>query len=201
MKPSFLASNPSSTYTMIGLWCRSMSKMFFIAFFELLFLKIVSCQGAFHEHCPLYQVVLWCSFFSLLPTWATCGRGHHYWVIFRHKARRPHKRFFICFGPLSISPKTIVQAPRCIFPSLIGDTHIMGPMSEVTCAFDHLSTQLALIGLKVKVSKYKLWNPLTISLDIEILQGYILVLDGLCILGVSMGTQDFTMHFLDKVLS
>jgi hypothetical protein len=96
--------------------------------------------------------------------------------------------------------KTIAQAPTCILPFLIGDTHIMGPMSEVIRAFDHLSTQLALIGLKVKVSKYKLWNPLRIFPSIEIPQGYTLVLDGLCILGVLMGTQDFATHFLDKVL-
>jgi len=97
--------------------------------------------------------------------------------------------------------KTITQTPRCILPFLIGNTHIMGPMSEVIRAFDHLLTQLALIGLKVKVSKYKLWNPLKIFLGIEIPQGYTLVLDGLCILGVLMGTQDFATHFLDKVLS
>jgi hypothetical protein len=87
------------------------------------------------------------------------------------------------------------------FPSLVDDTHIVGPMNEVTRAFDHLSTQLTLVGLKVKVSKCKLWSPLKISPNIEIPQGYTLVLNGLRILGVSMGTQDFATHFLDKVLS
>jgi hypothetical protein len=48
--------------------------------------------------------------------------------------------------------KTIVQAPKYIFPSLANDTHIMGPMNEITYAFEHLSTQLTLVGLKVKVS-------------------------------------------------
>ncbi len=43
-------------------------------------------------------------------------------------------------------------APNCIFPSLTDTTHIVGPMNEITCTFDHLSTQLALVGLKVKVS-------------------------------------------------
>jgi hypothetical protein len=32
----------------------------------------------------------------------------------------------------------------------------MGPMSEITHAFDHFLTQLNLVGLKAKVSKYKL---------------------------------------------
>ncbi len=48
--------------------------------------------------------------------------------------------------------ETIVQAPNYIFPSLANDTHIVGPMNEITHAFDHLSTQLALVGLRVKVS-------------------------------------------------
>jgi len=77
----------------------------------------------------------------------------------------------------------------------------MGPMSEITRVCDHLSTQLALVGLRVKVLKCKLWNPLRISLGIKIFQGYTLVTSGLCILGVPMGSQEFATHFLDEVLS
>jgi hypothetical protein len=51
--------------------------------------------------------------------------------------------------------QTIAQAPSYVFPSLVDNTHIMGPMSELSCAFDHLSTQLTQVGLKVKVSKCK----------------------------------------------
>jgi hypothetical protein len=36
--------------------------------------------------------------------------------------------------------KTIVQAPNCIFPSLVDDIHNTRPMSEITRVFDHLST-------------------------------------------------------------
>jgi len=60
----------------------------------------------------------------------------------------------------------------------------MGLMSEITHTFDHLLTQLVLVGLKVKVSKCKLWNLLGIYPNIEILQGYTLVTNGLRILGV-----------------
>jgi hypothetical protein len=56
-----------------------MSKTFLIAFLELLFLdNCVMLGGAFGEHYPIYQVVLGCSFFSLLPIWAVCEKGHHY---------------------------------------------------------------------------------------------------------------------------
>jgi hypothetical protein len=77
----------------------------------------------------------------------------------------------------------------------------VGPLSEITCAFDHLSTELALIGLRVKLSKCKLWSLSNISPNIEIPHGYTLVTDGLRILGVPVGSQDFASHFLDEVLS
>ncbi len=66
---------------------------------------------------------------------------------------------------------TITWALSYVFPSLTDDTHIMGPLSEITCAFDHFSTQLILVGLRVKVSKSKskLWNPSRIFLGMEIL--------------------------------
>ncbi len=104
VRPSLLASKLSSTYTLIGPWCKSMSKTFLIMFLELLFLKSCVMSGG-----------LWCIlsllpgcfmvffFFFVLRTWATCGGGHIYWVIFRHEARWPPRRSFICFCPLSKS--------------------------------------------------------------------------------------------------
>jgi hypothetical protein len=67
--------------------------------------------------------------------------------------------------------KTIAQGPNCILPSLLDDTHIMRSMNEISRAFDHISTQLAQIGLKVKVSKCKFWNPLRTFPSINIFQG------------------------------
>jgi len=80
--------------------------------------------------------------------------------------------------------KTITQAPIYIFPSLTNDIHIVGLLSEITHTFDHLSTQLAQVGLRVNVSKCKLWSPSKISLGIKIYQIYTLVTNGLRILGV-----------------
>jgi hypothetical protein len=56
------------------------------------------------------------------------------------------------------------------------------------------------VELKVKVSKCKLWSLSGIFLGIEIFQGCTLVIDGLQILGVSMGFQDLATYFLDEVL-
>jgi hypothetical protein len=52
--------------------------------------------------------------------------------------------------------KIITQAPKFVFPSLMDDTHIMGTVNEFVLIFYHLSTQLALVGLRVKVSTCKL---------------------------------------------
>jgi hypothetical protein len=76
----------------------------------------------------------------------------------------------------------------------------MGLMNEIIHVFDHLSTQLALIGLTIKVPKCKHWSPLGISPGIEIPQSFILVIDGLCILGALVGSQNFAMHFFDEAL-
>jgi hypothetical protein len=67
------------------------------------------------------------------------------------------------------------------------DTNIMGPMNKIILAFDRLLTRLALVGPRVKASKCKLWNPLGISSSIKIPQSYILVTNGLRILGMLMG--------------
>ncbi len=96
--------------------------------------------------------------------------------------------------------KTTTRAPNYVFPSLTDNIHIVGLVSKITCAFDHLLTQLAFVKLRVKMSKCKFWSPSWIFPNIEILQGYTLVINGLCILGVLVGFQDFVTHFLDEVL-
>jgi len=73
-------------------------------------------------------------------------------------------------------------------------------MNKIIPTFDHLLTQLTLVGLRVKLSKCKLWSPLGFSLSIEVLHGYSLVINGLCILGALVGFQNFVTHFLDQIL-
>jgi hypothetical protein len=87
--------------------------------------------------------------------------------------------------------ETIEWAPNCVFPSLANDTHIVDPMNEIILAFDHLLTQLALVGLR---------SPLRIYSSIKSSLGYIFVTNDLCILGALMGFLDFVTQFLDEVL-
>ncbi len=54
LKPSLLAFKPSSTYTLIGLWCRSTLKIFLILFRKLLFLEnYVRLGGLWQTLSPL----------------------------------------------------------------------------------------------------------------------------------------------------
>ncbi len=80
------------------------------------------------------------------------------------------------------------------------DTHVLGLMNEITHAFDHFLTRLALVGLRVKMSKCELFSLLDISSNIEIPRSCTLVTYGLCILGVLMGLRDYATHFLNEVL-
>jgi len=69
-------------------------------------------------------------------------KSDHYWIIYRHEVRWPLKSFLFVFAHYWVFLKTITQAPNCIFPFLMDDTHIMGPLSEIIRTFDHLLTQL-----------------------------------------------------------
>jgi hypothetical protein len=105
----------------------------------------------FDKHCPLYHVVLWCSFFFILPAWATLRRGHHYWIIFKHKVRWLPKRSFICLDPLLSTFEDHCANPQLCLSILNGQYTHCELISEIVYAFDHLSTQLTLVGLKVKM--------------------------------------------------
>ncbi len=116
-------SEPSSTYTLIGPWCKSMLKMLLITFFKLLFLESCVMLKSFWQALSHYQVILWCSFFFLLPAWAACGGGHHYWTIFRHEVGWPPKKSFIYFSSLSnflkddfVGPQLCLSIPNGQYP-------------------------------------------------------------------------------------
>jgi len=129
-------------------------------FLKLLFLKSYEMLGDLWWTLSLYQVVLWCSFLFFIINMGYMSKG--FIVIGSSLGIRPGDPLG---GPLFALAhywalvETIAQTPNCVLPSLMDDTNIMGVMNEVVFTFDHLSTQLDLVRLKVKVSKCKLWNP------------------------------------------
>ncbi len=158
-----------------------------MAFFKLLFLEsCVMSRGAFGKHCPFIRL-FYGTHFSLYYQHGRHVEGVT--IIESSLGTRqgdPLKGLLFALAHYRALLKTIVWAPNCIFPSLTNDTHIMGPLSEITHTFDHLSTELTLARLKVKVLKCKFWSPSRTFLGIEIFQGCTLVKDGLHILGVPM---------------
>ncbi len=94
VKPSLSISKPSSTpgtceailfniRTFLGLhpnWVMMQVDInnIFNSVFQVVILESYVMLMGFWWASSLYQVILWCSFFSLPPTWATCGGGHHY---------------------------------------------------------------------------------------------------------------------------
>jgi len=120
-------------------------------FLKLLFLESYVMQMACGKHCPLYHVVVWCSFFFLLAAWATCGGVTIIESSLGIKQGDTLRSPLFTLAHYRVFVKTITQVPSYAFPSLTNDTHILGFMSEINCAFDHLSTRLTLVGLKVKM--------------------------------------------------
>jgi hypothetical protein len=161
----------------------------------------VWCQG------PLVNIVPYTKFFYSVHSCLYYQHGRHVKGVTIIESYLGMRQGDPLRGPLFILAhyrafiKTITRTPNYIFPSLADDIHIMGLMSQITHTFDHLLTQLTLVGLKVKVSKCKLWNSSKISPSIKIPPSYIMVTNGLHILGVWVDSQDFATHFLDEVLS
>jgi hypothetical protein len=55
--------------------------------------------------------------------------------------------------------------PSCLFPSIVDDTHIIGPFSIVSFAYEHFQTKLHVIGLSIQPHKCVAWSPSGLLLD------------------------------------
>jgi hypothetical protein len=161
--PSHLASHLSSTYTSIGSSCKLTPKTFLIVFFKLQFLEIYKRPwNLWWTLSPLPSCFMVLILFFTINTSNMRKGSPHYWVIFKHKAWWPFKRFFIYLSPLSNIFRNHCMSPNYVFPSLMDKYTHRGHYEQDSLTFDHFLTHFNLIGLKVKVSKCKLWSPLKI---------------------------------------
>jgi hypothetical protein len=129
VKPSILASKPSLTYTLIGSWCKSTSRMFLITFFKVLFVKSYEMLRDLWwtlSLLPSFMVLI----FLFLLTWATWRGYHHYWVILRHEVGWPLKRYYICLGPLLNIFKVHCTSPQLCFSIPSGQYPCRGPFEQ-----------------------------------------------------------------------
>jgi len=79
VRPFFLASNPSSTCTLIGSRCRLDLENVFNSVYRAIIFKELCDAGGFLASIVLFTMLFYdATFLKKIPTWATCGGGHHY---------------------------------------------------------------------------------------------------------------------------
>jgi hypothetical protein len=60
---------------------------------------------------------------------------------------------------------TVSHFPFCLFPSIIDDTHIIGPLSIVSYAYEYFQIKLHVIGFSIQPQKCITWSPFGLPLD------------------------------------
>jgi hypothetical protein len=55
--------------------------------------------------------------------------------------------------------------PSCLFPSIIDDTHIIGPLSIISSTYEHFHTEFRVIGLFIQPKKCIAWSPYGLLLN------------------------------------
>ncbi len=92
--------------------------------------------------------------------------------------------------------------PSCLFPSIIDDTHIIGPypLSIISSTYEHFQTKLRAIGLSIQLQKCVAWSffslPWNFNTPSELTTPY----EGIKIFGVLLGTLTFTSSFIKYAL-
>jgi hypothetical protein len=55
--------------------------------------------------------------------------------------------------------------PSCLFPSIVDDTHIIGPPSIVSSTYGHFQIEICAIGFSIQPHKCVAWSPSGLPLD------------------------------------
>lgn len=95
---------------------------------------------------------------------------------------------------------TAVAHPTCLFPSLSDDTHIIGPPADILAALSTLTSELALLGLRVQPQKCLGWSPSGLPSDFVLPPGFVCPSDGIRVLGSPVGTESFCSTFISDTL-
>jgi hypothetical protein len=90
--------------------------------------------------------------------------------------------------------------PSYMFPSIIDDTHIIGPLSIVSSTHEHFQTKLHAIGFSIQPHKCVAWSPSSLPLDFNTPSQFTTPSKGIRILGVPLGTLIFTPSFIKNTL-
>jgi hypothetical protein len=90
--------------------------------------------------------------------------------------------------------------PFCLFPSIVDDTHIIGPFSIVSSAYEHFQFELNKIGLSIEFLKCATWSPYGLLLNFDTPSLFNTPSEGIKVLGVPLGTSSSTSSFIENVL-
>jgi len=86
--------------------------------------------------------------------------------------------------------------PSCLFPSIVDDTHIIGPPSIVSYVYEHFQTKFHVIGFSIQLQKCVAWSPFSLSLDFNTPSQFTTLFEGIKVLGVLSSTLTFTSFFI-----
>ncbi len=88
----------------------------------------------------------------------------------------------------------------CLFPSIVDDTHIIGPLSIVSSTYKHFQTKLYVIGLSIQPQKCVAWSPFSLPLNFNTPSQFTIPLKGIKIFKVPLGTSSLTSSFIKDTL-
>jgi len=90
--------------------------------------------------------------------------------------------------------------PSYLFPSIINDIYIIGPLSIVSFAYEHFKTEFHVIGFFMQPLKYITWSPFIMPPNFNTPFQFITPLEGNKILGVMLDILTFISSFIKDAL-
>jgi hypothetical protein len=95
---------------------------------------------------------------------------------------------------------TTSRFPSSLFPFNADDTHIIGPPSIVSLAYEHFQTELRMISLSIQLQKCATWSPFSLSFNFDTPSLFKTQSKGFKMLGFSLSISSFTSFFIKDVL-
>jgi hypothetical protein len=90
--------------------------------------------------------------------------------------------------------------PSCLFPSIIDDTHFIGPLSIVSSAYEHFQIKFHPIGLSIQPLKCVAWSPFGLLSNYNTRSQFTTPSKGIKVLVVLLGTSTLTSSFIKDAL-
>ncbi len=90
--------------------------------------------------------------------------------------------------------------PFRLFPFIVDDTHIIGPLSIISSAYEHLYTELCAISFSIQPQKCVTWSPFDLPPNFNTSSQFTTPFKGIRVLGVPLSSLTFTLSFIKYAL-